>query len=137
MTARVLPFEEWGRLGESELSVLLPLLRPQDVEVVVVEDAGRIVATWAVLRVTHLEGLWIAPEYRGNVGVVRRLMRATITAARRWAAGWVLTGANNGHVRDLLARTGATKLDMDAWVMPIGEDECRNSGTLLATASAS
>lgn len=111
MTGRLLPREEWRRLPSQEL------LEP-DSQVYVVEDAGRIVACLKALRVTHLEGLWIAPEYRGNPGLGLRLIRGAKTLAARWP--WVWAGADTDHMRDIVSRLGGTKLQMDSFVFREG-----------------
>ena len=126
MKARTLPSEEWHRLAGTDLEAVLPHVRPSDIEIVAVEDGERIVAMWAVMRVVHLEGLWIDPEYRGRVGVARRLYMATMEAARRWTSGWAMTGAASDDVRAMLAKAGALKVPMDIYIMPIGAREpCR------------
>ena len=55
--ARVLPRDEWDRLEPTGVKLLAPSLRDEDSEVLVIEDAGRIVATMGTYRVTHFEGL--------------------------------------------------------------------------------
>ena len=118
MTTRILEPTEWARVP-TDLASLLPHVVPSDAQVVVVEDEGRIVASWAVLRVVHLEGLWIDPAYRGRVSVARRLYEATLSAARRWTSGWAMTGATTDDVRALLTHAGAQHLPMDSYVMPL------------------
>lgn len=123
MNTRTLPPAEWSRLTGDGWRAMLPHVRPDDVEIVVVEDDGRIVASWAVMRVVHLEGLWIDPDYRGRVGVARRLFVATLAAARRWTSGWAMTGAASDDVRAMLTKVGALPVPMDSYVMPIGAEE--------------
>ena len=120
LTTRVLPPDEWQRLPEADLPALLAYVAPEDVQVMVVEDRGQIVGCWAVLRMTHVEGLWIAPEYRGHVGVARRLLTATVRAARAWAHGWVMTGATTPQITTMLMKMGAVRIPMETYVMPIG-----------------
>lgn len=119
MKARVLPPEEWGRLVDQDLPVLLPYAHNGDVSVVVVEDGSRIVASMAIMRVTHLEGVWIDPEYR-NAGTVRRLLGATIDAAKKWPSNWAIAGAADDRMRDILPRMGATKVPVDSYVLTLG-----------------
>lgn len=121
MTSRLLPREEWPKLADLQASTLLPYVPPDDAQMVVVEDGDRIVGVWAVLRITHLEGLWIHPDYRGRVSVARRLLVTTLAAARRWAPQWVMTGANDDCVRRMLDHVGAVKLPMDTYVMSVEE----------------
>ena len=116
MIARVLPKEEWHRLGDLPISELFPFVRPEDIRVIVVEAEGAIVGTWTLLRMTHLEGIWVDEKHR-NAGVVRSLMRTAFREADEWANGWVLTGANTDAVRGILARLQATKVDMDTYML--------------------
>lgn len=119
MKARVLPVAEWSRLASVPCGGQIPDIRPEDMAEIVVEDGDRIVARWTVLRMTHLEGLWIDPEYR-NAGTGRRLMRLAVQTARQWADKWVQTGAQTDEVRDMLARVGAVKIEMDNYMLPLG-----------------
>lgn len=118
MTTRILDATEWARVP-TDLQAVLPHVVPSDAQVLVVEDEGRIVASWAVLRVVHLEGLWIDPAYRGRVSVARQLYTATVEAARRWTSGWAMTGADSDAVRGLLETAGAQRLTMDTYVLPL------------------
>jgi hypothetical protein len=119
--ARVLPAAEYGRLDAlTGLPPFAPFFRPEDLEVLVVEDEGRIVASVAVMRVTHYEGWWIAPEYRGNAGLVRRLMKRAVTVARKWSDGWVWAFADTPLMNDLLARLGGNRLPVETFVLSLG-----------------
>ena len=124
---RVLPRDEWHRLpSESDIPKALPYLRPEDVQVVVVERDGEIVATWAVLRVVQLEGVWIAPAYRKRASVARRLMRATLDLARTLTPYWAFTGSQSAEVSALLTQhLGATRLPMEPFVIPLRPLPCR------------
>mgnify|MGYP001567898077 CR=1 FL=1 len=120
MTSRVLPQEEWHQVAHLDIGRFLPYATPAHTEIVVVEREGVIVGCWAVLRITHVEGLWIDPAYRGRVSVARRLFHATMAVARRWTDHWVMTGAQTPEIADLLRRYGATEIPMQTFVMPIG-----------------
>jgi hypothetical protein len=120
VTTRILPPDEWDRLSETDIPAYLPMAKPEDVQVVVVEDDGRIVGAWAVLRVVHLEGVWIAPEYRKRSSVARRLLVATFEAAKAWAPGWAFTGADSDDVRRLITKhLGGRKAPFDLYVVPV------------------
>lgn len=123
MTTRLLPIEEWARLAQTDLALVLQHVRPEDARVVVVEDGDRIVACWSALRMPHLEGLWIDPAYRGRVGVARRLWTATLGQLTDWAHGYALTGANSPEMAAMLERAGAQKVPMDTYVLPV-EERC-------------
>ncbi len=120
MSIRVLPHEEWDKLSETQLPPLLPFVRPEDIDIVVAEDGGRVVGSLAVLRVTHLEGLWIDHGHEGNPGIGRGLMNAAFALARRTAPGWAIGGAVSDQMRDILGRLGAVKIPMDSYAVKVG-----------------
>lgn len=119
MKARVLPREEWGKLEVSGIPQIGLTLRPEDVQVLVVEDGGRVVATMGVFRVTHFESLWIDPEYRGNAGLGRRLIKAGIEAARKWATDWAWGASGTDHMDSIMSRMGGQKVPVSTFVVPI------------------
>lgn len=124
MRARILNPEEWPRLEGHDLSALLPYVVPQHTAVVVVEDdAGDIVATVADLRATHFEGLWLAPEHRGNAGVFRTLIREAYALPRKRGETWVFGGAGRGDARMkmLCRRLGGQPLPVEFFALPVGD----------------
>jgi hypothetical protein len=118
--ARVLPKEEWGKLSVTGIAPIETTLRPEDVQIVVVEDGDRIVASMGTFRVTHFEGLWIDPEYRGNAGLGRRLMKAGIQAAKKWTDRWVWGASDTHHMNDIIRRVGGVKLPIETFIIEIG-----------------
>lgn len=120
LNARILPRDEWAKLGVSGIAPMEQTVRPEDVQMVVIEDGGRVVATMGVYRVTHFEGLWIDPEYRGNAGLGRRLIKMGIKAARKWADNWVWGASETLHMDDVLSRLGGTKVPVQTYIIPIG-----------------
>jgi hypothetical protein len=115
MRTRVLEPSEWQRLGAG-FPQFLQYVRPEDIEIVVVEDDDdEIAASMGVMRTTHLE-----PKYRGNAGVVRQLLRGTADAAQRWGASWLLAFAADDAVRQHLTRLGGVKLPVDSYVLKVG-----------------
>lgn len=129
MTTRILPANEWHRLSETQLPALLPYVRPEDAQIVVVELEGRIVGCIAVLRVVHFEGFWVAPEHRGRVGVMRGLLDAMFATARRWAPAWAMAGAASDDMRHILtAHLGALPIPMDLYAVSLQQETvCRQS----------
>lgn len=120
MKARVLPREEWGKLGVSGIPQIGLTLRPEDVQILVVEDGERVVATMGVFRVTHFESLWIDPEYRGNAGLGRRLIKAGIEAARKWTDRWVWGASDTDHMNDIISRIGGKPLPIQTHIIHMG-----------------
>lgn len=119
MRARVLPASEYARLERTGMP-LFPGVRPEDVDVVVVEDGEKVVACMTVLRATHFEGAWIDPEHR-NAGVTRALLGLATALAECRGSQWVFAGAENGdeRMRGILARLGGTRAPMDTYVLPL------------------
>jgi ribosomal protein S18 acetylase RimI-like enzyme len=109
MVTRLLPREEWARLAGTELEAVYPVL-PVGANVVVVEDDDRIVGCWAVFPIVHVEGVWIAPEYRGNPRVARRLVGGMKNTARAMGAQAVVTGAMTPEVATLAEKLGGIEL---------------------------
>jgi GNAT superfamily N-acetyltransferase len=123
MKTRILPREEWARLERSQMPPF-PGVRAEDVAVVVVEDAEKVIGCMTVLRATHFEGLWLDPEQR-SAGVSRALVRAAVKAARLWTDDWVFAGAADDRMRDVLDRLGAIRLPIESYVMALGGEACR------------
>lgn len=124
MTVRTLPREQWSRVRHTPLGEALPLL-PPDTEVLIVEDeAGAIVGTWAVLRYVHVHGFWIADAHRKRGAVLRRLLQGLRAAAERWGARAVMTSAETSDVAELIRRYGGRKLPGAPFVFPVGGPSC-------------
>lgn len=119
MKARVLPREEWHRLSITGAPVICSTLRPEDAEVIVIEEGDKIIATMEAFRATHFDGLWIDPEYRGNAGVGRRLIKAGIESVGKWATDWVWGASGSEHMDDVLERLGGIKTPVTSYVVPI------------------
>jgi hypothetical protein len=114
MSARVLPPEEWSRLGE-ERAAFYSSVNPEDVRVVVVEDEGEIVATMAVMRMTHWECYWQAPETAGNAGITRALLRGAAAEAEKFAPHWYLANSDSEEMNDTLRRLGGEFLPVHTY----------------------
>lgn len=125
MKARILPPEEWARLGRTELPPLLPYVDPDNCAVVVVEDGERIVASMAALRATHFEGLWVEPEHRGNAGVMRSLLRLSTALARMRGERFVFSGAADDRMRSFAERLGGVRMPLDFYALWVGREGCR------------
>lgn len=120
MIARVLPQEEWSKLDVTGFAQIAPTLRPEDVEVIVVEDGDRIVSSMVAMRVVHLESLWIDPAYRGHPTLARKLLRQAIASVKKWAASWVLGCSDTDHMDDIIKRVGGQRLSVDSYMIPLG-----------------
>lgn len=120
MTARVLPPEEYGRLAETETRFAEAM--PAGGIVVVIEDeTGAIVGSWAAFPVLHVEGLWIAPAYRRAGGVGRRLLRAMGAAVYDlFGLSRVVTYAVTPEMEALIVRRGGVAIPGRSFMVPLG-----------------
>lgn len=117
MMARILPREEWPRLAVTGLVPIFPDFPPEDVKAVVVEEDGQIVAATVVVRVVHLESLWIKEE--AGAGVSRALIRAVVDASKEWAPRIVMAQTRFEDVSKMLARLGGAFLPVDSFVLRV------------------
>ncbi len=103
-----------------------PYVPPGDVDVVVVEDEGQVVACMTVLRAVHLEGVWIEPNHR-KAGVTRSLLRLSVKLATHCGARWAFAGSADGdrHMPVVLSKLGGVKVPMDTYVLPLESALCR------------
>jgi N-acetylglutamate synthase-like GNAT family acetyltransferase len=119
VTSRILPPEEWPRLAGTEAEALWPHLDPANAQVLVVEQDGEIVGTWTLLRIVHVECVWIREDCRGRFGVVKRLLSGMRAAARQWGARTVLTASLTDQVKSLITSLGGQPLPGEHFVIPL------------------
>lgn len=117
MTGRVLPREEWHRLTDEDRTFLVAA--GDEAGVFVVEDGPKIVACVKALRVTHLEGLWIDPAYRGNASLGRKLIRGAEEIARSWPSKWVWAASASACMTSVLDRLGGRRLELESYVFKL------------------
>ena len=121
MRTRILKPEEWQRLEQTAPSPTLPYVAPENVAVVATEDdSGDIVGHLPVLRVTHLEGLWVKPERRNGV-VLRPLLRQALAFAQVRGESFVLAGIaeDNEQMDGLIRRVGGRPLAAKFYVIGV------------------
>lgn len=119
MVVRELPPAEDHRLAGLDIAVALPHVRREDLRILVVEDDGQIIGTWAVQTIRHLEGVWIDPAHRGRGRVAKLLCDATLRVARETSPTFILTAATSPDVARLITRhLGGLKLPADTYVVP-------------------
>lgn len=122
MEARILPPSEWTRLDGTDIAKAIPYHHAEDITVVVVEDDGEIVATWAVLRVVQMEGVWIRPDHRKRGRAAVKLLDKTFEVAQSLAPYMAFTGSQSEEVSHLLTKhLGALKLEQETFVIPLSE----------------
>jgi len=123
MKARILEPHEWQRLESG--GELIKHCDPQNIQVVVVEKDGQIVASVCLLRITHFEGLWIKPEERGNPGIFRALIRKAYGIPRGRGETWAFGGAEYGDDKmgAICNRLGGNWLPVSFYALPVGEKD--------------
>jgi N-acetylglutamate synthase-like GNAT family acetyltransferase len=125
VTSRILPRDEWSKLAGTEAGAFADRLPVDSASLLVVEDDGQIVATWALVSMVHAEGLWIAPSHRGRFGVVKRLLAGMRAMARSIGCPAVQTAALSSDVADFIARLGGAPLPGQAFVLPLESSACQ------------
>lgn len=123
LSHRFLPPDEWHRLKGTELENFARQLSPTETHIIAVEQGDELIACWAVTRIVHFEGLWVAPAHRKRVGVARRLLTAARHTLAAMGANWALTGAATDEVRQMLETFGAQRMPMDTYMMTFPKKE--------------
>lgn len=114
MTTRLLPPDEWPRLAGTLLENVWPELDGQHDRILVVEHDGSIVGCAALFTAWHLEGAWIAPEFRQRISVGRLLLRKVRALLKFVGAHDVMMMAMDPDARRICERIGtATHLDCE------------------------
>lgn len=126
LTTRILPFTEWAsKLPGTELGHLATLTEDNPgITVVAVEDddglgPAVLVACWAAIAVTHVEGLWHKPEVRKRADVGRALLGGMTQVLRARGVSEVLTNALEPRVEKMLEKIGGRPVPGQLWVFPV------------------
>lgn len=123
MTARFLPPSEWHRLSKAPIGEAAEQMSPDQAEVLVIEDEqGEIVGTWADVLMLHLEGFWVDPAHREKAAVARALLRAMFDHLRENGVKVALTAAPGPKVESILLRLGAQPLDVKPFILPVPDE---------------
>jgi len=121
MISRTLPMDEWAKIERTDLAGLMRYANADDIRVAVVEDGGKIVGHCVVVKITHLEGLWMDQEHK-NGGVTSALLKQVVKTSRELANETVIAGAADGdeQMYSLLVRLGASRLPLSFFALGIG-----------------
>ena len=113
-TVREIPPAE--RVALQIRGVLPPVLPAGDHAMILVETAGRnFVGRWMALDAVVLEGLFIAPEYRGKYGAAKRLLYGMLDRLRQRNIREVVTLIQDPAVELLAEKAGFVPLDGRLW----------------------
>lgn len=126
MTTRVLPYEDWSRLDETDLASHWRTL-PSGSVIIVAEDGGRIVGTWALLQAFHVEGLWVDPGYRRTGVAARRLIAAMRQIVKSYGVEMVFTMAQTDEIRSAIDAFGGSQLNVTTHVLPVTPQKKRGA----------
>lgn len=99
---RFLPPEEWGKL-EGPLTRTQP--DPKHTLILVAEEEGKIVGTWAATELITMEGLWVAEKYRGSALPVK-IYNTMIEELKKLGVPGVLAVIENPSVISQAERLG-------------------------------
>lgn len=107
--SRLLPPSEWPRLAGTLLDPAWKTFSPSSDKIIAVEAAGVIVACISLSQQWHLEGLWVREDYRGRIGVGRRMLTTVRTLLRAMQIGCVQMMATNPRAARMCQRFGLAK----------------------------
>jgi len=125
MVTRILPETEWSRLAGTEVESIVPGLDPQKCAVVVVEDDGKIIGTWVLLMMAHVECFWIAPDHRKRGGVAARLLRSMRSVLRQYGiTAAPITASMTTEMSEMIARLGGVKLPGEHFALSLETGKC-------------
>lgn len=125
MITRVLEAEEWPvKLEGTELETVWPLL-PHTARVLVVEDNGHVLGSWAIIPSFHVECVSIREDHQARGVVAKRLLEGMGALAFTMGAKNVFTASDSEHVTRLLEHLDATKLPGDHYVIPVENMRCQ------------
>ena len=109
MKTRVLPVDEWPRLGGMPAWGEAPLPDPEHALIVVVEDdGGEILMHWVAVTFVHLECLWKRPDC--GAGVTRALLETMFDELRSRDIAAVWTIAQTPEIDRLARHAGFERL---------------------------
>ncbi len=119
--ARELPPEEWEKLrGLPFATHGLP--DPALAAICVLEtETGEIVGVWAAQTAVHLEGLWIAPEYRTHPVAGTKLLHGMKTLLKTHHIPVSFTLTSEEAVLVMALRAGFTRWHGDLLMLQIEE----------------
>jgi hypothetical protein len=66
------------------------------------------------MRLTHLEGVWIDPKYKHVTGT---LLKETALCTGKWGDSWVIGGAQDDRMRDILGRLGGILIPAEFYAL--------------------
>ena len=120
MTARILPPKDWHRVTLPETAALVPYLRPDRDDVIVVEaEDGRIVGAVALQETLNAHGYDTAPDLRGQPAIIFRALREmrALAAAKGYAV--IQTGIVSEDMAGLCTALKAAEVPGRVFLIPV------------------
>lgn len=130
VTVRQLPPDEWERLRALPFATNGLPPNPELTAILVAENAeGAIVGVWAAMTAVHLDGLWVAPEYRRTSRVAMKLLRGMKDMLLRLGVVQSFTIASSTEVLVLALKAGFQRMHGDLCFLDLsaadeGEQPC-------------
>lgn len=123
ITVRELPPAEWDKLQAAPLGQAYGLPDPRAARVLVAETAdGTLVGCWAACVTVHLDGLWVAPDYRKPSFVASKLLAAMRVLLRQAGIRHSFTMVEDPAVLILALKAGFEKLRVDLLLWDVGAE---------------
>jgi len=113
-TVRQLPPEEYDRLADLPFAARYGVPDPRYAAILVAETPdGTIVGVWAALTTVHLDGLWVAPDYRRATAVAAKLLRGMKAMLRELGVLHSFTLVQDPEVLNMAIKAGFQRLPTD------------------------
>lgn len=113
LKTRLLSSDEWYKLGAFKHEFGGSLPKPQQADVVVVEDGDMIVGILTLEKMIHIGPMWTHPKYRAS-GVLAMLIKAGVQHFPTELRGGVLF-SKHPKIKKLAAMFGLLPVDMPAY----------------------
>jgi hypothetical protein len=123
VNVRFLPHAEWAKLDGTPLEPVRAQMSPDTTEVLVVEDeSGKVVGTWMLVLMPHLEAMWVDPAHQGKASVLRKLLSRMFAYLEEMKVPQVLTHASGPVVDAYLHKLGGTPIPGRAFILPVSKE---------------
>lgn len=121
MKVRELDPLEWYKLDGMEAESVWPLLNPDRDRVIVVENDEKIVGSWILMQVFHMECVWVHPDHRGNGSVARRLLSGMMNLIKSLGLKGAVTNSMTPEIDKIIEKLNGVKIPGEFYFIPVGE----------------
>lgn len=127
MTTRILPYNEWHRLEETNACGLWQQFTEGVQVPIVAERDGRIIALLILLPVLHAECAWRADEESGSQAFGRVWQQAKGIVREQFDAKAVWGASLDDTMRGLMAHVQAKAIPGEHFIISVEDRSCRLS----------